>query len=729
MGSRRQSNKLAWTMILLRFFAAIATAGCCWLVAYLAADRLLRGTEITIRIVGGLCLGYWLAAWSFEALGLLGGFRLAVIVPVLLVAPMMVLIVGRKAVGEVLAGASAELREELRGLWQALRSHRWVTVALGLIGAHVLIRMVRALATPSFGWDDFTYHLFRAGRWVQNAGLDLEPAPDAWTAYEFFPWGGDLVWGWALVWRVTDVLVPVGAIALWCTVLTAAYAVARELGQDRATSLIVAVALAVLPSQASQLNTAYVDNAVLAMVLVASLFLLVLLRDPGASASGAGTRNFAAAASFFIGAACGVGLMVKMSFLPLLAVAVVIVTWRALRSRRIRDLVACIGGAVVVAPNLAFNWIHRGSPFYPFRIIESWPYDAQHAWILGKYGEGATPAELIRAGKALLVNIFPLDPFLNIGFLGLVLLVFGVVGSARLARTSRGRWFLIWVVTGAVMTMLSFFSPRNSSMIVFWTIVMGRFLVPSLAGLLVASGLVGATLVRRVIVPTMLMEYFLYAPHKWPMEIAVATLQVAAMFVVVVAAGAYLRRRDLQRPIRWMLLALMLTVTLSATTAVRERVRFDAYRLHGERRLFDWHGVPYIEAWPIWQWVEQAGASRIAVTAGWDGLTGHNWFRWPFLGARLQNEVVYLPITKDGSLVSYIDPGKVVIAADRDAWLARLQENEIDLVAALGPANIEHTWIFALPDIFKIEITMMNNNFVLARVDREELERYLAASR
>ena len=709
--------KLVWTMILVRILAAIAAAGCCWLVAYLAAARLLKGTQITIRIVGGLCLAYWLAAWSFETLGLLGGFRLAVIVPVLAVLAIGFLLLQRQFVGAELSFAAAEVRDEVRRIWAELRSHRWVVVALGLVGVHLLIRMARALATPSCGWDDFTYHLFRAGRWVQNAGLDLEPAPDAWTYYEFFPWGGDLVWAWALVWRITDVLVPVGAIALWCTVLVAAYGVARELGQDRVTALIVAAALAVLPSQASQMNTAYVDNAVLAMVLVASLFLLVLLRDPDVSAGGA--------ASFLVGAACGVGLMVKMTFLPLLATAVVIVAWRALRSRQMGDLIAFIGGAAVVAPNLAFNWIHRGSPFYPFRIIESLPYNQQHEWILGKYGEGATPAELIRAGKALLVNIFPLDPFLNVGFLGLVLLLFGVAGSARLARSSRGRWFLVWAMSGAAVTILHFFSPGNSSMIVFWTIVMGRFLVPSLAGLLVASGLVGATLVRRVLLPTMLVEYFLYAPHKWPLEITMATAQVAAMFAVVVAAGAFLRRRKLAEALRWTLMALVMTLTLLATTGVRERVRFDAYRLHGERRVFDFHGVPFIEAWPMWQRVEQAGPSRIAVTAGFDGLTGHNWFRWPFLGTRLQNEVVYLPITKDGSLVSYIDPEEVATTADRDAWLARLQDKEIDFVAALGPANIEHTWIFALPEIFEIEVTMMNNNFVLARVDSEELKRHL----
>jgi hypothetical protein len=116
----------------------------------------------------------------------------------------------------------------------------------------------------------------------------------------------------------------------------------------------------------------------------------------------------------------------------------------------------------------------------------------------------------------------------------------------------------------------------------------------------------------------------------------------------------------------------------------------------------------------------------VAVTAGFDGQTGHNWFRWPFLGSWLQNDVVYLPVTPDGSLISYRDPPALIEAADLRSWLERVADGQIDWVAALGPFNIEHQWILDLPQILPIEVTMGDSNFLLARVDRTALEAYLS---
>lgn len=712
-------------MILLGLLGALLAAGCGGALSFWMASRLLPEARIWARLAAGLCFGYWIASWGFQILGLLGAFRLPVVVPLGVGLPVALAYGCRRSLVSALARGREELAADWRRLRQALGEHRWAAAGLSLVAAHLGVRMARALATPSFGWDDFTYHLFRAGRWVQNGGLRLEPAPDAWTYYEFFPWGGDLVWAWALVWRVGDVLVPVAAIALWGAALLTAYAVARELGQDVLTALIVAMALALLPSQVSQVSTAYVDNAVLAMVLCGSLFLLILTGQGATSGSGAGRWRSAAATSFLLGASCGLGLLIKISFLPLLGVAAAIVAWLGWRSRSPAAVGAFAAGAAVALPNLLFNWLQRGSPFYPFLIFEALPYNRQWTWILGKYGEGATARELARAAKALVVNLFPLDPFLNVGWLGVLLLVLGIAGATRLLRSRRGRVYLLWVVGGALITVASFFSPANSSMVAFWTIVMGRFLVPSLAGLLVVAGLVGPTVVRRAVLPLLLVEYLWYARRKWPPEIALATLQIAALVALAVAIAVLLRRRKRSTVPGWAVMWLVVGVTLLAAIGVRERTRFDAYRLFGERRMLDFHGIPYIEAWPIWQRIEAAGASRVAATAGYDGLTGHNWFRWPLLGAWLQNEVVYLPITASGELVSYLDPGPLQAAGDRLAWLGRVRDRRIDWVVALGPATLEHRWILEQPEVFLLEISMGDQQYLLARVNHQALARHI----
>jgi hypothetical protein len=497
-------------------------------------------------------------------------------------------------------------------------------------------------------------------------------------------------------------------------VLLGGYAVARELGQERSTALVVATAMAMLPSQISQLSTAYVDNAVLAMVLAASLFVLVFLE--GTAGEGA---------ALMLGMACGLGLLVKMSFLPLLAVAAIIVLWRAARRRSYGDLLGFAAGVAVATPNLLFNWTKRGSPFYPFEIVKSLPYNEQHSWILSRLGEGATPAELIRAAKALVVNDSAIDPFLNVGILGALLLVLGIVGSTTLLRSHRGRWFLLWAYAGGGITLFTFFSPKNSSMFAWWTLVMGRLLVPSLAGLLVSSGLAGGRIARGLLMPVLLIETWIYGRRQWPEEMTAAFLQVLAVILAVAGLWYLLRRSRWGKRPFWPAVIASLTIAVLAIVGVREHFRWAAYRLHGERRLFDFHGVPPVQAWPLWREVDGAEPSRIAVTAGYDPRTPHNWFRWPFLGTRLQNDVVYLPVTADGEIISYYDHEALVEAADRTAWLQRVADQEVDWIAALGPATIEHRWILELPQIFRLAISMGNNHFLLARVDHAALERYL----
>ncbi len=225
--------------------------------------------------------------------------------------------------------------------------------------------------------------------------------------------------------------------------------------------------------------------------------------------------------------------------------------------------------------------------------------------------------------------------------------------------------------------------------------------------------------------PVLLVETWIYGHRQWPAEMTAAFLQVLAVIFAIAGLWFLLRRSRWRTRAVGPVVIASLTVALLAIIGVREHFRWAAYRLHGERQLFDFHGVPPVQAWPLWREVDGAEPSRIAVTAGYDPRIPHNWFRWPFLGTRLQNDVVYLPVTADGEIVSYFDREALVEAADRKAWLQRVADQEVDWIAALGPATIEHRWILELPRIFPLEISMGDNHFLLARVDRAALERYL----
>ena len=624
-------------MLLVNVFLPLIAVASCLLLALIAASRLLRESSLAVWLAGTMCLFYGIFTWGFQVLALVHGFSRVLVVPTFVVAPLILVFWCRHEITFVVEALREDLAREMTALAKGLRLHPVVLVSIAAIAAHVIVRLARALATPAFGWDDFTYHLFRAGRWVQNAGITLEPAPDAWTYYEFFPWGGDLIWAWALVWRVGDVLVAAAAVGIWVACLLMAYALARRCDQQPLPSLLVAIALTVLPSQLAQVATAYVDNVQLMLVLASSVLLLEFLRFGQAeSTETSGPRRSGAA--FVLGVGCGLGMLVKLSFLPLFGLIALTIAWTAARRKQFPELVAFVLGTTILIPNVAFTWYHRGSPFYPFRVIEFLPFNAQLSQVLSQLDPADVWHRVPVALKALILNARADDPFLNIGFTGIVLLVLGSAGAMQLwQQRSSGRPYLICVVVSAVVAVAQLASPTNSSMLTTWAPVLGRLIVPSFAAIMVLAGRFPAGL-QFVLMPVLVTEYFLYAPWRWPRQVLLATGVVLFAFAVVAGAAVILARWRVRPAVRWSALAAVVVASLSVTAAVHDRVRYGSYMLFASRQLDDFHGAGRVGAWPIWLRLDEKGPSRVAMAAGWDGV-GHNWFRYGLLGARLQHDV------------------------------------------------------------------------------------------
>ena len=701
-------------MLIVGILAPLLAISCSGLLGLVVVSRMLPSSPLFVRLTGMICLVSWVWVWGFEVLALGGVFRLASILPLFVCVPLSISWWYRHPIRDAVAVGRIELHEELGKLSHGLRQHRLLSAGLVAVAGHVVVRVARTLATPTFGWDDFTYHLFRAARWVQTGGLTLEPAPDAWSYYEFFPWGGDLVWAWSLVWGATDVAVPLAAVAVWIACWLVGYGLARQLSQDPLTSLVVTAAIMTMPTHVTQLSTAYVDNAQLLMFLACSVFLVEAERLRGVPRT---------SVSFFLGVGCGLGFLIKFSFLAALAVATLMMMWRTLSDRRLAPLVAFVSGTAVALPNLLFNWSLRGSPFYPYRVLESLPYNQALADIAGRFGADDHWSQIPSALAALVVNAAGADPFLNVGWLGLLLLVLGLRGTFRVWAEPTGRVYVLWAVASAAITVSQVMHPDNGSTLTVWAPFLARYLVPTSAGLLVLAGRGDRRLVRDLVAPVLVVEYFLYAPWLWPAPVVTATALVLGAAVATALAWIVVVRLATARFTRWCALMAVLVVAVMAVVEVRERTRYDAYRLFAEGRLDDYHNAPGLDAWPIWHRLDRSVGYRVAVTAGWDGA-GVNWLRYGLLGARLQNDVTYVPITTDGAVVDYA-AATVGEIADREAWLRRLQHSDIDWVVALAPRAVEHRWIDELPAILPIELSITEGAYVLARVDRQALASHI----
>jgi hypothetical protein len=109
----------------------------------------------------------------------------------------------------------------------------------------------------------------------------------------------------------------------------------------------------------------------------------------------------------------------------------------------------------------------------------------------------------------------------------------------------------------------------------------------------------------------------------------------------------------------------------------------------------------HMAAWPIWRALDDATPHRIAVTAGFADA-GHYTYRSPLMGSRLQNEVVYVPISRDGEIFDYqLGAEEIARRADESAWIERLRAKRIDTVVTIGPPPPESAWMARHPALFE----------------------------
>ncbi len=86
-----------------------------------------------------------------------------------------------------------------------------------------------------------------------------------------------------------------------------------------------------------------------------------------------------------------------------------------------------------------------------------------------------------------------------------------------------------------------------------------------------------------------------------------------------------------------------------------------------------------------------------------------------------------MPVTADGAVVDYRLRATVARRADLDAWLRRLVEERVDVVASLAPrSTIEDYWMRGAPALFRPLEAGPNRQNVAYRFDRSRARELLA---
>ena len=171
-------------------------------------------------------------------------------------------------------------------------------------------------------------------------------------------------------------------------------------------------------------------------------------------------------------------------------------------------------------------------------------------------------------------------------------------------------------------------------------------------------------------------------------------------------------------------------LVVSAAAAIRPDHRYAIWKDAVHATSYDPHPTDEnaSAAWPIWQMLDDGPSRRIAYVAGWD-RHGHNWYRYPLLGSRLQNEVVYINPVADGTVIDYREDARLRAAADAKAWIERLAEAEVDVIVLGQPPPPEAIWVARLPAVFELRAFGERHKNVAFSINRERLRELVATGR
>jgi hypothetical protein len=687
---------------------ASVLALCLWYVAYVTTWRLCPRVDTLTRWAAALVV---VAATCSAIFHLLAWWHLFTRGPVTLVTLLTV------AAAWSLAGDRGRLvtrvhrdRRFAGRVARRVRTSPYRFVAAGLI-ACTLPAIARAVVMPPLGWDALTYHAVKSAMWVQHGGGRVLEGPGPWAYYRNMSAGAEVLQAWTMLPLSSDAFTTMLDVVGWMAVGLGVIALARWSGVREPLASAAAGFVLTIPCLRLMIGSGYSEPFQLSTFVIGLALLLAAEREPRALV--------------LAGVALGLSAGAKASMLPVTGVALLVgVAWFAGRQRYRRLVIASVAAySAGVLPWMIASVVDTGRPLSPFDLhmgpLALGVVPPEVAW----YVDRPLPARFDwHIEFTILKNAFawPAKLVDGVGILGVVPLVGMVLGFAAFARRQRDSALLL---CATALACIGFYYsagfapvrhtfPQNSA----------RFLLPLLIGATVIW--VGAC--RRGSIAARLTWLLLMACAVWngvgfaftgfsPVSKR-ASAQVIVMAVVVACVWYLLRWVTLtsaRRAARAAVVAAALIATLNLRDTLRDPLLHSDYGLH------------WFAGWRYWaqavSLVDHPGEHyRISVTSGSVQNTD-NWFVYLFMGRRLQNEVVYVPVSGDGRLDHFgrdEEYERLARRANYWAWRLRLHNQGVTHVLSFEPSSLEIGWMLDHPESFE-RMTGRTGNWGLFRVKHD----------
>jgi len=384
-----------------------------------------------------------------------------------------------------------------------------------------------------------------------------------------------------------------------------------------------------------------------------------------------------------------------LPLLTLLAVAVATagigLTWSLMRGPMILRL-ALTG---LTLGTISIAWTPRPHVFTLLLVGVCAKLMPEMAWYLDR--PELTPYVPRIEAEALLEAIGSLRSAAPVlGPLSVPLILGGIAGAVRLRR--RHLPFALFGGAYIVAAVYTVYQPDFSVVRILFADWVGRFLLPVVP---VSVLLLAATLGRHAWARVALPAYLWYgsALHVTAlfdgMGASVLTWVAAMTMGSLIAIWSLMAITHEHR--RWATLTIATVLLLVGLPLLdgwkhtqRSKLFAENYAIHDISR--EWlPTVPHTDT---------AESLRIAFSSGpWQALDQQ--FLYPFLGARLQHTLMYVPTSKDGRILPHYGTDARSVERSFEHWMARLSEHAITHVMSFGPPTVELGWMEDAPSQFR----------------------------
>jgi hypothetical protein len=542
-----------------------------------------------------------------------------------------------------------------------------------------------------------TYHGLKAGFWIKESGTVQYYAPGPWEYYETFFGGGEVFTAWAMLFPHSDLLAGTPDVVHWLSIGLVSMAISRSFGLASKPSLLVAISILCVQELSRYIGSGYVDTPATAFLLSGVYFL-------GYYSSNKKLSGFVLAALSF-----GLASSVKVNMLAISCIFILFALFLYIRFPNKNSRVLVYSGLLFVSSimywiiyNLGASGYMLGSAPISIGPIKFGMAPPNLQWLL--FRPDIKPYEFKSEWESFSVVLSYFGPLISLAVIGLIYLPINMIKKRTMTLV------MAFLTCGLVCAF--YFSPSFSVIrIGGWSFVNGRFLTPAFVILCCAGGAFIYRLQNRgkwpeLLLPSLTLVVTLYGFATYIKTFIWEVPNQSELIAIIAAAGSliisYLILEKKKHVPIW-LIATLAILTAPILTQYRRETRVESYAAN-----IMIHQIPRYWVSALKAIDGQDRPLHIAVTHGW--TESHTGVFAAFFGDRLQNDLVYITPSKDGTIIPHHPLLLKTAEFDFNAWLGRLLDARVTHVLCLSGANaVELGWMRSNPEWFK-ELTNMEQH-------------------